>query len=95
VETLVQRLADFAATPFAPRDDAVCADAERPRSRCSATAQWMLWVTLLVLPGSFLLLPLLLWAKRRVQQRAAPAEPVSVRQVDLQLLAQDAPDVGN
>jgi hypothetical protein len=95
VETLVQRLTDFAATPFAPRGDALRAAADRTGSRFSATAQWMLWVALLILPGSFLLLPLLLWARLRVRKRAAGAERASVRKVDAQFLAQDTTHVGD
>jgi hypothetical protein len=55
----------------------------------------MLWVALLILPGSFLLLPLLLWARLRVRKRAAGAERASVRKVDAQFLAQDTTHVGD
>lgn len=35
---------------------------ERAR-RVPARARWALWIAVLILPGSFLLLPVLIWAK--------------------------------
>jgi hypothetical protein len=92
VETLVQRLADYTATPFAPRDGEV-PDADRPCARFSPTARWMLWVVVLILPGSFLLLPLLLWARLRARRRAAVVPSASGRNLDAQVLAEDAANV--
>ena len=57
MEALLQRLTDSV-------DD-------RAR-RVPAGARWVLWVILLILPGSFLLLPVLLWAKMLPPRRNLP-----------------------
>jgi hypothetical protein len=61
----VRRLRGFAtaAVPFAARDGDAPVDPDRPAIRLSPTAQWILWVAFLILPGSFLLLPVLIWAR--------------------------------
>ncbi len=41
---------------------------ERAR-RVPAGARWALWIVLLILPGSFLLLPVLIWTKLLPQRR--------------------------
>ncbi|MBL8540635.1 MAG: hypothetical protein JNK68_09725 [Betaproteobacteria bacterium] len=48
MEALLQRLTD---------------SMEERARRVPAGARWTLWIVLLILPGSFLLLPLLIWAK--------------------------------
>lgn len=63
MEALLQRLVGFA-TPFAVRRGDAPADPNRPAGRLAAAARWALWVCLLILPGSFLLLPLLLWRRK-------------------------------
>ena len=71
MEALLQRLSGFAnaAIPFAAR--AGNATDNRPASRVIAAARWALWVCLLILPGSFLLLPVLLWGRMSVQRRSS------------------------
>jgi hypothetical protein len=65
VASLVQRLAVLAAavTLFPAQVSDAPHDADRPALRISLAARWALWVFLLILPGSFLLLPVLLWGK--------------------------------
>lgn len=65
MEALLQRLAGFASTamPFAVRDGDAPDPPDRPATRVFTAARWVLWVGLLILPGSFLLLPVLLWRR--------------------------------
>jgi len=65
VASLVQRLAVLAAavTFFPAQASGAPHDLDRPAIRISPAARWALWVFLLILPGSFLLLPVLYWGK--------------------------------
>jgi hypothetical protein len=65
VDALVQRVRGLATAmmSFVERDGDARDDPDRPAIRISPTAQWMLWAALLILPGSFLLIPVLIWGK--------------------------------
>jgi hypothetical protein len=65
VEALLQRLAD---------------SVDNGAWHVPARAPWALWVALLILPGSFLLLPVLLWRRKarspsRSRRRASIGQP--------------------
>lgn len=66
MEALVQRLTGFAsaAIPLDARVGNLADDPERTAGRMPAAVRWALWVCLVILPGSFLLLPVLLWGRR-------------------------------
>lgn len=66
MDALLRRLTGFAtaAIPFAVRDGEAPHDPDRPAIRIPPAARWALWLTLLIMPGSFLLLPVLLWGRR-------------------------------
>lgn len=84
MDAVLRRLRDFAtaAVPFAARDGDAPVDPDRPTIRLSPTAQWILWVGFLILPGSFLLLPVLIWARispRRLRPDESVARSVEAR----------------
>lgn len=66
-----------ASIPLPARERPAAHAPDRPAFRWSAAArsltQWVLWLLLLILPGSFLLLPVLFWWRSRRNGRSTLA----------------------